>query len=244
MRTACSASSEGLSPSSFTARRSCFQRRRTTGASASAARPRAAVGEHGVRRGAREVGAELFVARLAQHREQVGLRRRTIGVEAADHPPRRFGLRRAAVDRHVHAGGRAAPRYRGRCRARIPTTADRRCSSDGPMRVDEVLERDEVGAQSAGRDPGLVHRLGIVADAEIGFVREQTLVRLRDRPPHDRGHPDLLVAHGVTLRGRGPWPARPRAPGTGPATRCPRPSRPCATMRPVRASTRARRRRG
>ncbi len=67
-----------------------------------------------------------------------------------------------------------------------------------PVGIDELLERGEIRAQAPRRDARLVHRLGIVAAAQIGFVLDQALVRVGDRGGHDLGHGDLASAHDIS----------------------------------------------
>ena len=82
-----------------------------------------------------------------------------------------------------------------------------------PLRVEERLERLQVGAQAAGADPGLVDVLGVVADAHAGVVAEDA----DDGGGHGARGPRRPRSR---RRPASPPPARP---ARGPAPRAPAP---------------------
>ena len=60
---------------------------------------------------------------------------------------------------------------------RVPEPAELGVQTFAPVLVQHTTERPQVGAQAPGRDPGLVHALRVVADANDGIVGEETVHR-------------------------------------------------------------------
>ena len=98
--------------------------------------------------------------------------------QCVDAGPVRFGHRPAvALEQDAEHVGVA------HCAERVPEPAELGAQAFAPLLVENAAERPQVGAQPPGRDPGLVHALRVVADADHGIVGEQ--------PVHRRGHDGL-----------------------------------------------------